>query len=67
MCPSDVALCVWHFGPVLTVGGVSLVYFKPTWNKIANLFADEANVKIVSVDADEHRSLGEKYEVQGTE
>lgn len=38
---------------------------QPAWNKVADLFADEPNVKIVSVNADEHKSLGQEYEVQG--
>lgn len=38
---------------------------KPAWNRVADLFADEPDVSIVSVDADKHRSLGERFEVQG--
>jgi protein disulfide-isomerase A6 len=38
---------------------------KPTWEKVAGLFGDEPLVQIVSVDADKHASLGEKYSVKG--
>lgn len=38
---------------------------KPAWNKVADLFADEPDVNVVSVDADAHKSLGERYEVKG--
>jgi protein disulfide-isomerase A6 len=38
---------------------------KPAWSKVADLFADEPNVNVVSVDADEHRKLGERFEVTG--
>jgi protein disulfide-isomerase A6 len=37
----------------------------PAWNKVADLYADESRVQVISVDADAHRSLAEKYSVQG--
>lgn len=36
---------------------------KPAWNRVADLFAGEDDVKIVAVDADKHRSLGERFGV----
>lgn len=38
---------------------------KPAWNKLADLFEDVDDVKVVAVDADKHRSLGERFGVQG--
>lgn len=37
----------------------------PTYEKIALAFAGESNVVIAKVDADKHRSLGERFGVEG--
>jgi protein disulfide-isomerase A6 len=37
----------------------------PEYEKVANAFASEPNVVVAKVDADTHKSLGEKYGVSG--
>nr|AIG56094.1 secreted protein [Achlya hypogyna] len=37
----------------------------PVWETVATSFKNEADVVVAKVDADEHRSLGEQFEVQG--
>eukprot|EP01084_Bolivina_argentea_P280492 479696_1 len=39
--------------------------FKPDYAKVASAFAKEAEVEVVSVDADQHKSLAQKYGVSG--
>eukprot|EP00177_Eucheuma_denticulatum_P001440 GFKZ01002596.1.p1 GENE.GFKZ01002596.1~~GFKZ01002596.1.p1 ORF type:complete len:362 (+),score=56.97 GFKZ01002596.1:536-1621(+) len=38
---------------------------KPDWEKLAELYVDEPNVVVASVDCDAYSSLAEKYEVGG--
>jgi protein disulfide-isomerase A6 len=38
---------------------------KPTWAKLAELYSEEPDVQVVSVDADKHSSLGTRFSVQG--
>lgn len=37
----------------------------PTYEKLAQVFAGDANVVIAKVDADKHRSLGQRFGVEG--
>ena len=37
----------------------------PTYDQVAKVFAGEESVVVAKVDASEHRSLGEKYDVSG--
>jgi len=40
-------------------------HLAPEYEKVANVFQNEANVVIAKVDADAHRELGERYGVTG--